>query len=94
MPKLLELKAQPGYKLWLRYADGTEGDVDLSPFAGNGVFVIWNSPGVFEQVRLSEYGAPIWEESLDLCPDALYLQLTGRKPEEVFPALRRASANA
>ena len=34
MFKLLEVTALPNYKLRLRYADGTEGEVDLSEFAG------------------------------------------------------------
>jgi hypothetical protein len=24
---------------------------------------------------------------IDLCPDSLYLKVTGRKPEEIFPSL-------
>lgn len=94
MPKLLELRPLPGYRLWLRYADGAEGEVDLSGLVGKGVFAAWTTPSDFEKVRLSDYGAPAWTDSIDLCPDALYLELTGRSAEEVFPALRRASANA
>ena len=31
-------------------------------------------------------GHPEWPVGLDLCPDFLYLQLTGKRPEQVFPA--------
>jgi hypothetical protein len=31
---------------------------------------------------------------IDICPDAMYLQLTGKSPEEVLPALRSAPADA
>jgi hypothetical protein len=58
------------------------------------VFAAWLKPGVFEQVRLTEAGAPEWPGEIDLCPDALYLGLTGKAPEEVFPALRRLPTHA
>jgi hypothetical protein len=36
----------------------------------------------------------IWGEELDLCPDSLYLQVTGKTPEDIFPALRGEHAHA
>jgi hypothetical protein len=80
--KILELSARENFGLFLRYEDGTQGVVDLSSLAGRGVFAAWLKPGVFQSVRLSEFGAPAWPDELDLCPDSLYLQLTGKKPEE------------
>jgi hypothetical protein len=56
MFKLVDVKAHPDYKLWLRYADGTEGEVDLSAFAGKGVFKIWDDYCVFESVYIGEHG--------------------------------------
>jgi hypothetical protein len=41
---LIEVKAQPNYRLFVRYGDGACGDVDLSGFAGKGVFAAWNNP--------------------------------------------------
>ena len=77
-----------GFRLFLRYDDGASGVLDLSPLAGRGVFGAWLEPGIFEQVRLSEAGAPEWPGEVDLCPDALYLRMTGKRPEDIFPALR------
>jgi hypothetical protein len=94
MRNLLEVKALPDFKLWLRYEDGVEGAVDLSHLVGRGVFAAWNDPQFFLQVKLSDYGAPIWGESVDLCPDSLYLAVTGQQPEDVFPNLRRAASDA
>jgi hypothetical protein len=51
-------------------------------------------PGLFEAVRLSAAGCPEWPGDLDLCTDALYMQLTGKRPEEVFPALANPTAHA
>lgn len=91
---IVELSARKNYELFLRYEDGTQGVVDLSSLAGRGVFAAWMQPGVFEQVRLSEFGVPEWPGDLDLCPDSLYMQLTGKKPEEVYPNLRRIPTHA
>ena len=53
-------------------------EVDLSDLAGRGVFVAWEDPAVFSQVKLGSHGAIEWPGDLDLCPDALYLRLTVR----------------
>lgn len=92
--KIVELSPRENYGLFLRYEDGTEGVVDLSPLAGHGVFAAWLEPGVFEQARLSDAGVPEWPGELDLCADSLYMQLTGKSAEEIFPSLRRIPAYA
>ena len=61
-----------------------EGEVDLSHLAGKGVFAVWDKEGVFAEVTLGPHGAIEWPGDVDLCPDALYLRLTGKQPEEVF----------
>ena len=35
----VEVRALEPYRIWLRYDDGAEGEVDLSYLAGDGVFV-------------------------------------------------------
>ena len=94
MFKPLEVKALPQYKLWLRYEDGVAGEVDLSHLVGKGVFELWNDDQSFEQVYIGPQGQIAWNEQIDLCPDALYLELTGNKPEDIFPTLKRQGVNA
>jgi hypothetical protein len=94
VPRPVEVRARPTYKLWLRYDDGTEGEVDLSSLVGRGVFQAWNDIAVFETARLGPCGEVAWGEDIDLCPDALYMRLTGKRPEQVFPSLGRAEVNA
>ena len=94
MLKPLEVKALPGYRLWLRYSDGAEGQVDLSHLAGKGVFRIWDDYRVFEGVRTGEHGEVTWDDEVDLCGDALYLRLTGKRPDEVFTRLTEAPIDA
>ena len=92
--KIVEVCPREGFKLYLRQDDGVAGEVDLSALAGQGVFAAWWEPGRFAQVRLSEAGAVEWPGEIDLCPDALYLELTGKPAEAVFPARRRVPTHA
>lgn len=94
MPTPIEVRALSGYRIWLRYDDGAEGEVDLSDLAGHGVFAVWSNPAVFNEVHLGSHGALEWSPDLDLCPDAMYLRLTGKSVEEVFPAMRLVSTDA
>ena len=79
----MEVEAREGYRIWLRYSDGVEGEIDLSDLAGKGVFAAWNEPGRFEDVHIAKHRAIAWDADLELCPDALYLELTGKTFEEL-----------
>lgn len=75
------------YRIWLRYSDGTAGEVDLSPLVGQGVFAAWLEPEVFQRVQLDLDCAISWGDGLELCPDALYQQLTGQPAAAAMPGL-------
>ena len=92
IPKPVEVKPLTNFRIWLRYEDGTEGTIDLSDVAGRGVFSAWNDPAFFRSVRLGSHGAIEWRADIDICPDAMYLRLTGKSPEDVFPALKSVHA--
>ena len=72
----------------MRYADGAEGVVDLSDLAQTPLFRDWRGDVPFESVKLDKAGFIVWNDRMDLCPDALYLELTGKDPADLFPALR------
>ena len=82
------VRALSGHRIWLAYADGTEGEIDLSHLVGKGVFAAWRDDSFFASVRIDASGAIAWGEAIDLCPDALYLALTGKAPEDLFPGLK------
>jgi hypothetical protein len=84
----------PGYRLELEFNNGESGVVDLSEFVGRGVFAVWERPGVFEQVTVTSDGAVEWPGEIDMCPDSLYLRMTGKKPEDLFPSLRTRLSHA
>ena len=81
----LEVKALSDFRIWIRYADGEEGEVNLSHRAGQGVFGLWEDESKWKNVQSAEDGAICWSEDVELCPDATYLKLTGRSPEEALP---------
>lgn len=81
--------ALTNYRIYLEFSDGVKGQVDLSRLAGKGVFEAWTNYDFFKRVRMSGHRSIEWDNEIELCPDALYMQLTGRTPEELFPKLRR-----
>ncbi len=88
MLKPISVTPLPGYKLHVKYADGVEGEVGLSHLVGKGVFVEWNDGFAFESVTIGDHGELRWSDKIDLCSDAIYLQITGKSPEDVFPGLK------
>jgi hypothetical protein len=87
MFKIVEAKPLDNFRVWLRFADGVTGEVDLSHLRGQGVFALWDIAGEFERVAIGPRGELVWAEEIDLCPDALYMRVTGKTPEELFPAI-------
>ena len=92
--RITSAKSLPNFQLELQFDNGESGVVDLSPLVGRGVFAAWEMPGVFEQISLTSEGAVEWPGELDLCPDALYLRMTGKKVEDVFPTLHSRYSHA
>ncbi|MSR19479.1 MAG: DUF2442 domain-containing protein [Gemmatimonadetes bacterium] len=66
------------FRVWVRFADGLEGEADLSDLAGKGVFKQWtDDPGAFEQVRVDpQSGTIVWPGELDVASDRLYDEVT------------------
>ena len=88
------VEPREGFQIWIQFSDGTAGEVDLSHLAGRGVFVAWLESSNFENVRITPNGAVAWGEDIELCPDALYLQLTGKSVREYMPQVDRLSSHA
>ena len=82
------------YRLSLTFSDGVQGIVDLSSLVGSGVFALWNDYSEFRKVRIGDTGELVWSDQVDLCPDALYLQVTGKDPNDIFPGLKHEMAHA
>ena len=75
--KPIIVKALDNYCIFVSFADGTQGAVDLKHLAHKGVFREWDKNNLFALVHIDEYGAIAWNEDIDICPDNVYLQLKG-----------------
>lgn len=88
---LIEVTPLSGYRLRLRYSDGVVGEIDLAHLVGKGVFKLWNTPGAFEGVSIGPYSELTWGDDVELDADALYLDVTGKRLEEVLRSLKATS---
>ncbi len=94
MHRIIHVKALQGYRLDVTFSDEIRGIVDLSDLVGKGVFALWNDYDQFTNVRIGDTGELVWSNQVDLCPDALYLRITGKHPEDIFPNLKGELAHA
>jgi hypothetical protein len=95
MKHIVRVEPLPGYNLKLRFDDGAEGVVDLSAEAGKEIFAPWREPKQFHAVRIAHGGRSLeWPGEIDLCSDALYLEVTGGTLDNLFPACETQNAHA
>ena len=72
--RVTEVEALPGFRLWVAFADGLTGFVDMSRMVHSpkaGVFAKLADPSLFAQVTI-DYGAVTWPGDLYLAPDAMH----------------------
>ena len=59
------------FVIWLKFADGSEGEVDLANELWGPVFEPLKEPEYFRQFKL-EYGTIEWPNGADFAPEFLY----------------------
>jgi hypothetical protein len=74
-PKLMSVEPRPNWRIFLQFTDGVSGEVDLSGSLRGKMFEPLREPAYFALVRLSDYGAPVWPNGVDLAPDSLHDRL-------------------
>ncbi|MDO9301233.1 MAG: DUF2442 domain-containing protein [Anaerolineales bacterium] len=94
MLKPIEVKTLKNYRLHIKFSDGVAGEIDLSEFAGKGVFKLWNDYSKFESAAIGSSGEIIWNDQVDMDSVNMYLKITGKKIEDVFPKLREITEHA
>ncbi|MBM3266315.1 MAG: DUF2442 domain-containing protein [Candidatus Sericytochromatia bacterium] len=75
MPRLLKIEPRDGFRLYLEFADGITGEVELKDELWGPVFEPLRDPAEFAKVTLDDFGAPCWPNGADYAPDAAYLAL-------------------
>ena len=94
MIRAVKVKAQDDYRIWLQYSDGVSGEIDLSDLVGRGVFRAWNDRAFFDRVYVSPHGSIAWSSDIEICPDALYIDLMGQSIEESDTTARPVATDA
>ncbi|MCC6208818.1 MAG: DUF2442 domain-containing protein [Gammaproteobacteria bacterium] len=73
IPRIVEIKPLEGYRLWVRFHDGTSGTVDLSDDLWGPMFEPLKDPQLFAQARIDpELETVTWPNGADLAPEFLY----------------------
>lgn len=73
MQDIIEARYLDRYTVWLRFEDGTEGEVDLESELHGPVFEPLRDVDFFARVRLnSDTGTIEWPNGADLAPEFLY----------------------
>ncbi len=77
-----DVRPAGGYRLFVTFADGTRGEVDLSRLVASddaGVFEQLRDPAMFARVGVA-HGAVTWPNGVDLAPDAMYDEIKKEEP--------------
>lgn len=77
---IVEVKPRPDYSLFVRFKDGLEGLVRLREEQLTGALEPLRDRRFFEQVFI-DGGAVAWPGEIDLAPDAMYAEVSGRRTE-------------
>jgi hypothetical protein len=75
--RVAEVEALPGFRLRVRFNDGTAGIVEMGEFVKSdaaGVFAALRDENLFRQARVA-VGAVTWSGELDLAPDAMHQEI-------------------
>jgi Protein of unknown function (DUF2442) len=84
-PRLLSVEPRSHYRLYLRFDDGAEGELDLSPnvMREGGVFARLSSETEFATARISQSGRAIeWDGDIDISAGSAYLDITHQSYEQ------------
>lgn len=73
---VLRVRALDGYRLWVRFTDGSEGVRDFSELIAKGGPMVepLKTPDYFARAFV-EMGAPTWPNGFDIDPINLYMEL-------------------
>jgi len=73
IPKVVEVKPLEGYRLWVRFHDGTVGTVSLENELWGPVFEPLKDPALFFKASVDpELETVTWPNGADLAPEFLY----------------------
>jgi hypothetical protein len=72
LPRIVDAHYVSGFKIWIRFSDGVEGDVDLSRELTGPIFEPLRDVEAFKCFRLHpELRTLVWSNGADLAPEFL-----------------------
>ena len=76
MVKVVKLKPLDGYRLWVKFSDGSEGIRDYSDMIAEGGPMVepLRDPAFFQRVFIS-FGVPSWPNGFDVDAIALHMEM-------------------
>lgn len=76
IPQIESAEHRRDYVVWVRFRDGTEGEIDLEPELWGRVFEPLADPDEFKRLTLdSELNTLVWPNGADFAPEFLYQKL-------------------
>jgi hypothetical protein len=82
-PKIAEAKYAGDYRIWLRFVDGSEGEIDLESLLWGEVFEALKGKALFAQFELyPERSTIFWPNEADLAPEFLYEQVRRKRQSQ------------
>lgn len=87
-----EVRPLAGYRLWARFDDGLEGVADLSEMITEfpAARQLWVEENRFDEVCVINHGGGVmWDpDRLDMSSNSLYMSITDKPIEEVYPQIQ------
>src|SRR5947209_7175517 len=73
MPDVIEVRYVRDYTVWIKFDDGTQGDIDISRSFKGPVFEPLRDLEYLKQVRVNpDLGTIVWPNGADVAPETLY----------------------
>lgn len=83
LKRLTEIRVLDGYRVWVHFDDGVQGEVGFSQKARTGVYAHWQDYDYFRRARIGEFGDLVWDDQVDFSADSLWRKVTGHALEKL-----------
>lgn len=77
-----DARALPNYRLWVRFSDSTEGEIDLKDFIASDtrpIVAALRDQAMFSEIRV-EMDTVVWSNGFDLAPEFLHARAKAHAP--------------
>ena len=82
IPKVMEAKHRGAYRIWLRFADGLEGEIELDGLFRGPVFEPLRDVAEFAKLDVDpDWHTIVWPNGADVAPESLRRRLEAVKSE-------------